>query len=222
LTRKQLYYSIIIKEGVVKMGIPILLNSDIFTYVVLPVLIFISRVFDVSIGTLRIVFVSRGKKFLAPFLGFFEILIWVTAMGQIMQNLDSWICYVAYAGGFAVGSYVGLIIEERLALGTLIVRVILTKDEGLLKDRLSTAGYGVTVVNAEGASGEVYIVYTIIKRKKLQDVLDIIHQCNSKAFYSIEDARIVSRGIFPRSKKSGDTFNLFRKYISSRPLRKGK
>jgi len=203
------------------MGIPMLVDSDIFTYVVLPVLIFFSRVCDVSIGTLRIVFVSRGKKLLAPFLGFFEILIWVTAISQIMQNLDSWVCYVAYAGGFAVGSYVGLLIEERLALGTLIIRVILTKDEGILKERLSNAGYGVTVVNAEGANGEVYIVYTIIERKKLRDVLDIIHQCNSEAFYSIEDARTVNRGIFPRSEKSGGALHLFRKNLTF-PLRKGK
>ena len=182
------------------MGISALLNSEIFTWVILPALIFISRVFDVSIGTMRIIFVSRGKKFLAPLLGFFETIIWITAISQIMKNLDNILCYLAYAGGFALGCYVGILIEDKLALGTLVIRVILTKDELTLKKRLVDAGYGVTVVDAQGSSGEVHIIYTVIKRKKLKEVLDIINTCNSKAFYSIEDARGVNMGIFPRQR----------------------
>jgi uncharacterized protein YebE (UPF0316 family) len=79
-----------------------LMDSSIFSWVILPILIFISRIFDVSIGTIRIIFVSRGKKYLAPVLGFFEISIWLLAISQIMQNLDNAICFIAYAGGFAM------------------------------------------------------------------------------------------------------------------------
>lgn len=178
------------------------INSDIFSWVILPLLIFISRIFDVSLGTMRIIFVSRGKKFLAPFLGFFEVLIWLIAISQIMQNLNNILCYIAYPGGFAMGTYVGIKIEEKLAIGILVVKVFLTKDEERLKNLLSASGYGVTVVNAKGVNGEVKIVYTVVPRKKIDDVISIIKQCNSNAFYSIEDAKTVEEGIFPASKKS--------------------
>lgn len=173
------------------------LNSEIFTWIVLPLLIFFSRIFDVSLGTIRIIFVSRGKKVLAPMLGFFEVLIWLLAMGQIMKQLDNVMCYLAYAGGFAMGNFIGILLEEKLALGTLVVRIIMVKDECSLKDRLITSGYGVTVVDAKGANSDVKIIYTIIKRKDLDEVISIINRCNSNAFYSVEDARTVNRGVFP-------------------------
>ncbi|GAE87820.1 hypothetical protein JCM21531_1220 [Acetivibrio straminisolvens JCM 21531] len=81
-------------------------------------LIFFSRIIDVTIGTIRIIFVSRGKKYLAPVLGFFEVLVWIVAISQVMQNLNNFACYFAYAAGFATGTFVGIIIEEKLAIGT--------------------------------------------------------------------------------------------------------
>lgn len=179
------------------MNLASFLNSEVFAWVVLPLLIFISRIFDVTLGTVRIIFVSRGKRLLAPLLGFFEVLIWLIAISQIMQRLDNFICYIAYAAGFATGNYVGIRVEEKLALGILVVRVIMVKDECELKNRLVEAGYGITVVDAKGASGDVKIIYTVIKRKDLDDVLRIINMCNSNAFYSIEDARAAYQGIFP-------------------------
>lgn len=182
---------------------PEFLNSDIFSWVVLPILIFLSRIIDVSIGTIRIIFVSRGKKNLAPLLGFFEVMVWISAISQIMKHLDNIACYVAYAAGFATGTFVGMILEEKLAIGMLVVRVILVKDECRLMERLHNAGFGVTVVDARGANGDVKIVYTIIKRKELEEALEIITMCNSKAFYSIEDARTVNQGIFRNNEVSG-------------------
>lgn len=179
------------------------MNTDIFSWVVLPLLIFLSRIIDVSIGTIRIIFVSRGKKNLAPLLGFFEVMVWIVAISQIMKHLDNFVCYFAYAAGFATGTFVGMILEEKLAIGMLVVRVILVRDECSLRERLHDAGFGVTVVDAKGANGEVKIVYTIIKRKELEEVLEIVTKCNSKAFYSIEDARTVNQGIFRNSELSG-------------------
>ena len=144
------------------------IDSNTFSWVILPLLIFLSRIIDVSIGTIRIIFVSRGKKNLAPLLGFFEVLVWITAISQIMKHLDNVACYFAYAAGFAAGTFVGMMIEEKLAIGMLVVRVILVKDECQLRERLSSSGFGVTVVDAQGANGEVKIVYTIIKRKELE------------------------------------------------------
>lgn len=174
-----------------------LIDSDIFAWVVLPLLIFISRIFDVTLGTMRIIFVSRGGKLIAPVLGFFEVFIWLIAIGQIMQNLNNVMCYIAYAGGFAAGTYVGIVIEEKLAIGILVIRVILAEDECQLKERLAASGYGVTVVDAKGVNGEVKVVYTIVRRKDIDNVISIIHECHAKAFYSIEEARTAREGVFP-------------------------
>ena len=81
-----------------------------FTYFVLPFLIFIARICDVSIGTIRIVMVAKGQKIIAPILGFFEVLIWLLAISRIFENLDNWVCYFAYGAGFATGNYVGMFI----------------------------------------------------------------------------------------------------------------
>ena len=99
-----------------------LFDGDTFTYVILPLLIFLARIADVSIGTIRIVMVAKGQKMIAPILGFFEVLIWLLAISKIMQNLDNWVCYVAYGAGFATGNYIGMIIEEKLAMGIKIGR----------------------------------------------------------------------------------------------------
>lgn len=198
------------------------IDSEIFSLAILPVLIFVSRIFDVTLGTIRIIFVSRGNKLLAPILGFFEVIIWILAISQIMKNVDNLICYIAYAGGFATGTYIGLKIEEKLAIGILIVRIILIKDECQLKERLAAAGYGVTVVDAHGINGEVKLIYTIIKRKDVNNVVQIIHKCHSDAFYSVEDARMVNRGIFPASVSTTSTLGFTNLYQKFKPQRKGK
>ena len=178
-------------------------DTELFSFVVLPLLIFISRIFDVSLGTMRIIFVSRGHKFIAPILGFFEVLIWLIAISQIMQNLSSILYYLAYAGGFAMGTFVGIMIENKLAIGILVLRIILATDELKLKEQLCLSGYGVTIVDAKGANGDVKIVYTIVRRKDLNDVLAIVNQCHSNAFYSIEDAKTANQGVFPSNKSRG-------------------
>lgn len=175
-------------------------SSGIYTWLILPLLIFMARVFDVSLGTIRIIFVSRGTKYLAPLVGFFELLIWLLAIGQIMRNLSNIACYVAYAGGFATGTYVGMYLEEKLAMGVLLVRIITGKDSSELIDFLKSASFGVTSVDAHGATGHVNVIYTMINRSDLQRVVGIIRRFNPKAFYSIEDIRSVSKEIFPYRK----------------------
>lgn len=193
-------------------------DSNIFSYGLLPLFIFLARVFDVSLGTLRIIFVSKGNKYLAPVLGFFEVLIWIIAVTRIMQNLDNYINYVAYAAGFATGNYFGMIIEEKLALGIQMIRVF-TGDKGLdLVKSLNNSGYGATSIEAHGAKEKVSIIYTIIQRNEMHDVLTIINSYNPKAFYTIEDVKAVNEGIFhPRKRKNVIPFsNVLREW------RKGK
>lgn len=169
-----------------------LLDFDWFAYVVIPLLIFFSRVIDVSLDTIRIVFISKGNKILAPILGFFEVLIWLVAITRIMENLDNVIYYFAYAGGFATGNYIGLIIEERLALGLQMFRIITQKEAPSLIQSLTDKGYGITSVDANGKNGNVNIIFSVVKRSDSKKVIEIINRHNPNAFYSIEDIRRVN------------------------------
>lgn len=179
------------------MSFEVFFGSQIFKWVILPLLIFTARIFDVSLGTIRIVFISKGFKYLAPILGFFEVLIWLLAIGQIMQNLNNVFCYIAYAGGFAMGNFVGMHIEKRMAIGSLIVRIITNKDSSELISFLKSKNYGITSIEGQGVRGKVHLLYMIVRRTNLEDVLGIIKKFNPKAFYSIEDVRSVCEGIFP-------------------------
>lgn len=178
------------------------LNSEIFAWVILPILIFIARILDVSIGTVRIIFISRGMKFIAPLLGFFEVIIWLLAVSQAMKNLTNVMCYIAYGGGFAMGTYVGMIIEDKLAIGTVAVRIITAKDTKGLIQYLQASGYGVTAVDAHGITGKVKLIFTIIKRKDLSDAVEIINRFDPKSFFSVEEIRSASEGVFPSERSS--------------------
>jgi uncharacterized protein YebE (UPF0316 family) len=178
-------------------------NSDLFTYVMMPVLIFMARICDVSIGTMRIIFVSKGKKNIAPVLGFFEVLIWIIAISKIMENLDNYINYVAYAAGFATGNFVGMIIEEKLAMGIQMISVFTSENGMDLVKILNSNGFGATTIEAHGAKEKVHLVYSIVHRNELEKVLDIINEFNPRAFFTIEDVKAVNEGIFnPRKKNS--------------------
>ena len=163
----------------------------------LPVLIFLARILDVSIGTLRIVFLSRGMRILAPICGFFEVLIWLVAIGRIMGDLTSWEYYVAYAGGFAAGNYVGMYIESRLAMGLLSVTIITKKDAASLLQRLKKEHFGLTQVGAQGVQGKVRLIYLIIRRRDLARVSEILRVHQPDAFSIVNDIRNVAGGVFP-------------------------
>jgi uncharacterized protein YebE (UPF0316 family) len=172
-------------------------SSETFSLIILPLLIFTARVLDMSLDTMRIIFVSRGNKFLAPFLGFFEIMIWLFAIGQIMQHLTNITYYLAYAGGFATGVFVGISMEEKIAVGTVGIRIITKNEATKLIENIRSMGYGVTCFDGEGATGNVKLIYTAIRRKDVEKVVGIIKNFNPKAFYSIEELRSVSEGIAP-------------------------
>jgi uncharacterized protein YebE (UPF0316 family) len=193
-------------------------DNGFYPWIILPLLIFLARVADVTLGTIRLIFVSRGYKHLAPAIGFVEILIWILVIGQIMKNLSNAACYVAYAGGFATGNFVGMWLAERLILGNVLIRVVTQRDAEALIQALRREHYGVTSVDGEGVEGKVKIIFTIIPRHKTRDVMETIRQFNPKAFYSVEDVGHVSKGIFPPKAPSpfGSWMRLFR------PFRKGK
>lgn len=186
------------------MDIAAFYHSEIFKFIIVPAFIFTARIFDVTLDTIRIIFVSRGMKYLAPIIGFFEVLIWLIAITQIFSNLTNPLYYVAYAGGFAMGNFIGIIIEEKMAIGTVVIRIITQKDATDLIDFLKCTGCGVTHVDAQGAMGPVKIIFTIVKRKDVDQVLEIIRQYNPLAFFTIEDVRSVRKGVFPLVKVSAN------------------
>jgi uncharacterized protein YebE (UPF0316 family) len=193
-----------------------LIVNDTMAALAIPVLIFLARVADVTLGTMRIIFVSRGLKLLAPVLAFFEILIWLLAIGQIFSNLTNIANYLAYAGGFALGNYVGILVEEKLAVGLALVRIITQYDAAELLRQLKSGGFGVTVMNAEGKHGQVKLIFAVVKRKKIPAILTLVNSYNPDSFYTIEDVRSASGGVFPGAVEKRPRRGVFRF------LRKGK
>lgn len=173
------------------------LTSDIdyFNYIVLPILIFLARIVDVSIGTLRIIFVSRSMKSLATMLGFVESLVWLIAVSQIVQNLTNVWNYLAFAGGFAAGNYIGIYIEEKLAIGLICVRIITQADASELITFLHESQFGMTHVSATGKKGKVQLILCIIKRREMHELMEIVDKYNPNAFLSVEDIRSVKEGL---------------------------
>lgn len=188
-------------------------NFDYYSWIVLPIIIFFSRVGDVSLGTLRHVFISKGFRKVVPILGFFEVFIWILVVAQVMKNLNNIACYIAFAGGFATGTFVGLYIEERLALGLQVIRIITNQNCDELVIALKKDNHGITVVDAQGAVGPVKMLFTIIKRKNVRSVVKVIEQYNPTAFYSIEEIKTANQGVFTET-TSGTLSSLRKRFLS--------
>jgi uncharacterized protein YebE (UPF0316 family) len=168
------------------------ISAELFHYVILPLLIFLARITDVSINTIRIIFMLNGRKFISTLMGFFESLIWILAISQIFQNLNSWPTYIAYAGGFASGILVGMLIEEKLAIGRVVIRVITRKPANELIGYLTETGYRYWSLDADSDEGRVNVLFTVVKRDALKDTIALIKRFNPNAFYTVEGVKRVS------------------------------
>lgn len=165
------------------------LSEEAFAYLLLPLLIFVARICDVSINTIRIIYMLGGRRVTSTVLGFFEAFIWLMAIRQIFQHLDNWVCYVAYPAGFATGIFVGMIIEERIAYGKVIVRIITRKDVTNLIAYLGEQAFRYTRVNAEGPNGNETLVFTVLDREYLDALLSKLKELLPTAFYTIEKVK---------------------------------
>jgi uncharacterized protein YebE (UPF0316 family) len=174
-------------------------ESPWIVYFVIPVLIVMARIVDVSVGTLRVVYLIRGHKGLAATLGFVESIVWLVAIAQIMQNITNPLYYITFAAGFAAGNYVGLLIEDRLAIGNSIIRIITQREADELIQGLKNAGHRVTHIDAHGVSSDVKIIFSVVKREQMPNVLRIVKAHNPQAFYTIEDVQFVRHEVQPRS-----------------------
>lgn len=167
-----------------------------------PIAVFFLRVTDVSMATVRMLLIMRGRRFLAPLIGFFEILIWVTAIGIVVQHLQSPLHVVGYAGGFAAGSFLGLLLEERLALGLATIRTVVRSGGPELSAELREAGFGVTEMAGRGREGVVEVLYSVLPRRRVPTALELIHRGAPDSFVVVDEPRGVHRGwLYPAKKK---------------------
>ena len=172
-------------------------QTSLFIWVIIPLLIFLARVIDVTLQTIRIAAISRGIRWLAPLVGFFEVLIWLLAISQIMKSVSHPLAYIAYAAGFATGTIIGQILERRLSLGTVLLRVITSTPSGELRRRLRKLNFGFTSVPGQGASGPVEIIFTVIRRQHLQQVQALVRETQPDAFYSFEEVAGTRETVYP-------------------------
>ncbi|MHC2069208.1 DUF2179 domain-containing protein [Bremerella sp. T1] len=154
---------------------------------VLALLIFLVRVVDVSIGTLRTICVVQGRMALSVVLGFFEVLIWIAALSQVIIGVsDSPMLMVAYAGGFALGNAVGIGLERKLALGSVVVRIIAQEEDSEIVYALRDRGFRATTFEGEGVEGPVDLIYVRCDRRKVANLLKIAKAIKPNIFYTVE------------------------------------
>lgn len=171
------------------MDVEILANS-----IWLPVLIFIARVTDVSLGTMRLICVTRGRPNLAVILGFFEVLIWVLAVSGTFAHLDRWINILAFAAGFATGSAVGIWIEKFLAIGTQVVQFISCGSAQAVAEGLRLTGWRITSIPGSGRNGPVAICMAIVPRRATPQVIAQAKRIDPDVLITIEDTTITTLG----------------------------
>ena len=159
-----------------------------------PLLIFALRVVDVSMSTIRILLAVRGHKFVVPIIGFFEVLIWVTAVGNAIKFLDSPLHLLGYAAGCSTGNIAGLIIEEQLAIGYATMRVVSTHAGVEMADALRRIGFGVTEFGAMGRDGRVEVLYTVCKRRDVPRIIAEVERWDAQAFITVEQPRDIRWG----------------------------
>lgn len=167
-----------------------------------PLVVYLLRVTDVTMATMRMLLIMRNRRLLAPMIGFFEVLIWVTAIGIVVQHLQSPAHIVGYAAGFATGNFLGLFIEERLAIGLATVRTVVKSGGAELAGDMRGAGFGVTVLSGMGREGAVDVLLSVIPRRYVARCLALIDQGAPDSFIVVDEPRRVRRGwLFPAKKK---------------------
>jgi len=156
--------------------------------------IFALRVLGVSLSTVRVLLMTRGMKLLSAVLGFFEVLVYVVAIGKVVQDLNNIPNLMSYCFGFSAGTLLGMWLEERIAVGFATIRVISPGQSRQVAEAIRQAGYGATEGVANGKEGIVGTVKTIVRRREVKAVCEIIHQRAPDAFITIEDTQKVERG----------------------------
>ncbi len=162
--------------------------------------IFFLRVANIALGTVRVLFVVRGERLLASIMSFVEALLFLVAIGKVVQDLSNIPNVLAYCLGFAVGTWVGIAIEGRLALGYVLVRIVSLQKGRRIALALREEGYGVTEMLGEGRAGRVGIIDVVAKRKDIPLITSVGREVDGGAFITVQEAREVYRGYIPRAR----------------------
>jgi uncharacterized protein YebE (UPF0316 family) len=174
-----------------------IISPEFYSLVLLPLMIFFARICDVSLETIRVIYISKGIKYLAPIIAFFEIVIWLLAMEVVMNDLSNIANFFAFAFGFAAGTYIGLVIEEKLSIGMVIMRIVTTEESNdNIFAYLQSEHYGATCMDAKGSRGGVKMILSLVNRVDVPRIMAHIEKSNPTAFFSIEDVRYVNSGVF--------------------------
>jgi uncharacterized protein YebE (UPF0316 family) len=181
-------------SGVAQRGAEMNFMESLFGGPYGPLVIFCLRIVDVSLSTVRILLAVRGHKLVVPFIGFFEVLIWVFAAGNAIRYLESGWHVLGYAAGFSMGTIVGLTIEQRLAIGYATIRVISRRVGVTLADALRTAGFGVTEFAAQGRDGPVEVIYSVCMRRDIPRFIAETERWDAQAFITVEEPRDIRWG----------------------------
>lgn len=163
--------------------------------------IFAARVCDVSMATIRTLMVVQGRKVQAALIGFFEVIIYVVALGKVVNGLSDPGNLIAYALGFACGNYVGIFLEEKMALGNLSAQVVTNHKEDEVVEKLRENGFGVTVVKGEGKEGERNILNVTFERKMLGKLNKILEEIDDNVFITVSSTKQIKGGYFSATKK---------------------
>jgi uncharacterized protein YebE (UPF0316 family) len=160
------------------------------------VVIFLLRCVDVSLGTLRLILTVQGRRTIAAAIGFVEVSVFITAVATVVSRpLDVW-RVIGYGGGFATGTFIGMTIDRRLALGNVMVRAITRSFEPILT-ALTQSGFGVTVVEGRGGRGsEVGVLFSVTRRRRLTELLGVIHSVDAGAIVTVQEVRTQRLGYF--------------------------
>jgi len=157
-------------------------------------LIFLARLTDVSMGTIRTILIIRGRRGIAAASAFFEIMIWILAVSRVITQLDKWYYIVAFALGFSSGNYLGSFIEEKIAMGYSFAYVVPRNKKSTLAEALRKKGFGVTVIKGEGLEGTEFVYNVVLRRKDTHRFIKTLQANDKKAFYTIMDVHALHGG----------------------------
>lgn len=158
--------------------------------------IFALRVADMSLDTIRVLFVVRGRKGLVWIIGVVQSLVFVIAITRVLSNLDNPLNIIGYAVGFATGNFIGIIIEERLAIGHILLTIISSSRGAAISEKLRSGGFAVTEIPARGKDGMVSVLHCNVFRKDVDHVESLILESDPGVFITAEDVRPVRRGFW--------------------------
>ena len=164
------------------------------------ILIIVLRICDVSLATTRTILLTKGKSNIAALIGFFEVIVYMKVLGDVVSQLDKWWYLLAYATGFSLGNLIGAKLEHRLAFGDAQMRLIIREEYRYIVDELREKGFGVTVFKGEGREGERLMVLITLKRKRVKEVYDYLKEKDINVFVSVNDITSYSGGVMhPRA-----------------------